>query len=133
MGIPKALQIVTNYVPHNYAFSRVIDRFMASGDVFPTKLTGPPRTKIIEENIDRVGNLVEEKPDFSFSEVSTAMNLSTGILCVWKILRKTLRKYLCNLKLSKVLLINTNYVEYIFAIGRAFEYKLKSFKKRLDR
>ena len=38
-----------------------------------------------------------------------------------------------NLKLSEVLLINTNRVEYNSAIGGAFKYKLKSFKKRLDR
>ena len=35
---------------------------MASGEVFPSKLPGPPRIKIVEVNIDIVRNLVEEKP-----------------------------------------------------------------------
>ena len=43
-------------LPHSYAFSRVINRFMACGDVSPSKLPGLPRTKIIEENIDTVRN-----------------------------------------------------------------------------
>ena len=64
---------------------------MASGDVSLSKLPGYLRTKIIEENIDTVKKLVEEKPNSSIYEVSTAMNLSTGT--VWKILKKTLRKY----------------------------------------
>ena len=67
---------------------------MASSDVSPSKLPDPPRTKIIDENIDLVRNLVEEKPNSSISEVSTAnsaMNLSTST--VWNILRKTLRRY----------------------------------------
>ena len=53
-------------LPHSYAFSRVINRFMASGDVSHSKLPGPPLTKIIEENIDTVGNLVEEIPTLPF-------------------------------------------------------------------
>ena len=69
-------------LPHSYTFSRVINRIMASGDVSPPKLP---------KNIDSVRNLVEEKPNTTISEVSTAMNLFTGT--VWKILRKTLRKY----------------------------------------
>ena len=40
---------------------------MASGDVSHFKLPGPPRTKIIEENIDTIRNLVEEKLNFSIS------------------------------------------------------------------
>ena len=42
---------------------------MASGDVSPFRLPGPPRTKIIEENIDTVRDLVEEKHKSSISEV----------------------------------------------------------------
>ena len=53
---------------------------MAYGDVSPSKLPGPPRTKINEENIDTVRNLVEEKPNSSIPEVSTAINLSKGIV-----------------------------------------------------
>ena len=69
---------------------------MASDDVSLSILSGPPRTKIIEENIDTVRNLVEEKPNSSISEVSTAMNMSPGTM--WKIFRKTLRKYPYKLK-----------------------------------
>ena len=65
---------------------------MAFCDVSPSKISGLPRTKIIEENINTVRNLVEEKANSSTSDVSTAMNLFTGT--VWNILRKPLRKYL---------------------------------------
>ena len=64
---------------------------MASSDVSPSKLPGPPRPKIIEKKIETVRNLVEEKPNSSISEVLTAINLSTGT--VLKILWKTLIKY----------------------------------------
>ena len=47
-------------LPRSYAFSRVINKFMPSGDVSPSKLPGPLRTKIIEENINTVRILVEE-------------------------------------------------------------------------
>ena len=40
---------------------------MASDDVSPSKFPGPPRTEIIEENIDTVRKLVEEKPNSSIS------------------------------------------------------------------
>ena len=41
---------------------------MASCDVSPSKYPGPPRTNIIEENIDTVEkNLVEEKLNSSIS------------------------------------------------------------------
>ena len=55
----------SNFLPQSYAFCRVINRFMASGDVSLSKLPGPTRTKIIEENIDTVRNVVEEKPNSS--------------------------------------------------------------------
>ena len=54
-------------LPHSYALSRVINRFMASGSP----------TKIIETR-----NLVEEKPNSSAS----------GLWVLWKILRKILIK-----------------------------------------
>ena len=77
-------------LPHSYALSRVINRIMASGDVSPSKLLSSPKHNY-EENIDTVRNMVEENPNSSISEVSTAMNLCTGT--VWMILRKALRKY----------------------------------------
>ena len=38
---------------------------MAFSDVSPPKLPGPPRTKIVEENIDTVRKQVEEKANSS--------------------------------------------------------------------
>ena len=46
---------------------------MAFGDVSPSKLPGPIRRKIIVEDNDTVRNLVEEKPNYSISEVQTAI------------------------------------------------------------
>ena len=63
----KHFKLSPRQLPHSYAFSRFINRFMASGDVSPSKLPGPPRTKIIEENINTVRNLVEETPNSSTS------------------------------------------------------------------
>ena len=54
-------------LPHSYAFFRVINRFMVSGDISPSSLPGPPRSKIIDENIDTIRNMVEEKPNSSIS------------------------------------------------------------------
>ena len=48
----KHFKVSPSLLPHSYAFSRVINRFMASGGVSPSKLSGPPRIKIMEENID---------------------------------------------------------------------------------
>ena len=59
----KHFKLLPRQLPHSYPFSRVIDRYMASGDVFPSKLPGHLRTQIIEENNDTVRNLVEEKPN----------------------------------------------------------------------
>ena len=76
-GIPQTLQIVTMSASLSYAF-RGINRFMASDDVSPSKLTGPPRTKIVEENIDTVRNLVEEKPNSSISNPSNSWAPTRG-------------------------------------------------------
>ena len=45
----KDLKLSPRQLPHSYAFSRVINRFIAPYDVSPSKLPGRPRTKIIEE------------------------------------------------------------------------------------
>ena len=70
----KYLKLSPRQLLHSYAFSRVIDRFMASGDVSPFKLPGPPRTKIIEENIDTVRTLIEEKPNSTISLLTPTSN-----------------------------------------------------------
>ena len=91
-GIPQVLQIVTR------SASSQLRLFLSYQQIYGLRwrlsfklLTGLPRTKIIEENIDTARNLVEEKSNSSISEVSTSINLFTGT--VWKILRKILRKY----------------------------------------
>ena len=63
----KNFKLSPRQLPHSYALTRVINSFMASGDASHSKLPGPPQTKIIEENIDAVRNLVEEKPNSSIS------------------------------------------------------------------
>ena len=40
---------------------------MASSSISPSELSGPPLIKIIEDNIDIVRNLVDEKPNYSIS------------------------------------------------------------------
>ena len=93
---------------------------MASGDVSPSKLPGPPKTKITEENIDTVGNLVEEKPNSSISEVLTTMNVSTGTLS--KSLRKTLRKYLYKPKPVQCFTLPQSPVKTLYNNYNAFYY-----------
>ena len=61
----KHFKLSPRQLPYSYAFSSVINRSMASGDVSPSKFPCPPQTKIIEENIDTVRILVEEKPNSS--------------------------------------------------------------------
>ena len=56
----KYFKLSPRQLPHSYAFSRVINIFIASGDVSLSKLTCPSQTKIIEENVDTVRNLVEK-------------------------------------------------------------------------
>ena len=67
-------------LPHSFAFSRVISRFMASGDVSLSKIPCSPRTNIIEENIDTVRNLVEEKPN-SFNSRASRYHKKRHIIC----------------------------------------------------
>ena len=51
-AMSKHFKLLLRQLLHSYAFSRVINRFMASSDVYPSRLPDPPRTKNIEENID---------------------------------------------------------------------------------
>ena len=53
---------------------------MASGDVSSSELLGPPQTKIMEENIDTVRNLVEEKPNSSISLPALTSNALPELL-----------------------------------------------------
>ena len=116
MEFRKHFRLSPRQLPHSYDFSRVINIFMASGDASPFKLPAPPRTKIIEESIDAVRKLVEEKPNFPFSRCQQQ----------WTCLRVLCDNIHINLKLSKVLPINTNHntfcdtnrVDYNFVIGR---------------
>ena len=46
------------HLPHSSAFSRVINRLMASVDVSPSKFPGSPEPKLLEKHIGAVRNLV---------------------------------------------------------------------------
>ena len=102
--------IVTNYGEFKSltTLRREFRKHFKSSPSASSELLTSLRTKIIEENIDTVRNLVQEKPSSSISEVSTAMNLST-VLC-WRFSENIH----INLKPFKVLLIITNCVEYKF-------------------
>ena len=76
----KHFKLSKRHLPHSYAFSRVINKFIASSDVSPSKLPGPLRTKIIEKNIDTVRNLVEENPNSSISLQTLNSNPRTELV-----------------------------------------------------
>ena len=117
-------------LPRSYAFSRVVNRFMASGDVSPSKLPGLPRTKIIEENIVAKGNLVEEKPDISIS-LPTPISISLPELV------NTVERYAASLNKNQIIsAVNDILLRAQACIefdGGEFECKLISFKKRFNR
>ena len=115
-------------LPHSYTFFRVINRFMSFGDVSPFKLQGPPRTIIIEEYIDTIKKSGPTLPFPRCQQQWTCLRVLCG-----RFWGKHWENIHINLKLFKVLPINTNCVEYNFAFGGVFEYKQKSFKKRLNR
>ena len=79
-----------------------------------------------------MGNLVEEKPNSSISEMSTAMNLSRGAE-----LANTVGRYAASLKKAQIITAVNDILPRAQACiesdAWAFEYKLKSFKKRLNR
>ena len=75
---------------------------MASGDVSPSKLPGPPRTKIFEEKIDKIRNIVEEKPNFSIS-------LPTPTSNSFPELANTVKRYAASLNKDKII-TDVNYI-----------------------
>ena len=95
---------------------------MVSGEVSPSNFQGPHWIKIIEENIDTVRNLVEEKPDLSISLPK---------------LVNTVEKYAASLNKDQIITAVNDILSRAQACiksdGGAFEDKLKSFKKRLNR
>ena len=101
---------------------------MASGDVSPSKLPGPLQTKIIEENIDTVRNLVEEKPSSSISLQAPTSNSLPEIV-------NTVERYAASLNTNQIITTVNDILPRAQACiesdGGAFEYKLKSFKKIL--
>ena len=83
-GIPQALQIV--------------NIFMASSDVSPSKLPGLRRIQTIEENIDTVRNLVEEKANFSISFPTSNSNSHPELV-------NTVERYAARLNKDQFLLL----------------------------
>ena len=96
---------------------------MASGDVSPSKLPGPLRIKIIDENVYTVRNMVEEKPNSSIS--LPASNSLPELV-------NTMERYSASI-ITDVNDILPRAQACFESDGGAFEYKLKSFKKRLNR
>ena len=103
---------------------------MVSGDVSPPKLLGLPPTKIIEEDIDTVRNLVEEKSNSSISLPTLTFNSFPELV-------NTVERYAASLNKDQIITAVNGILPRAKACiesdGGAFEYKLKSFKKRLNR
>ena len=103
---------------------------MASGDVSPSKLPGPRRTEIIDENIDTVRNLVEEKPNSSIFLPTLTFNSLPELI-------NTVERYAASLDKDQIITAVNDILPRAQACiesdGRAFDYILKSFKKRLNR
>ena len=101
---------------------------MASGDVSSSKLPSPPRTKIIEENTDTVRNLVEEK---HISSIFLPTSNSFPELV------NTVERYAASLNKDQIITAVNDILPRaqtcIESDGGEFEYKLKSFKKKLNR
>ena len=66
---------------------------MVSGDVSPSKPPGSPRTEIIEENIDTVRNLVEEKPNSTISLPTQTSNSLAELVNTVERYAASLNKY----------------------------------------
>ena len=117
-------------LPHSYGFSRVINRFMASCDVPPSKILDPYRTKINEEKIDTLRNRVEEKPNSSISLPTPISNSVSELV-------NSVERYAASLNKHQIIAAVNDILARALACiesdGGAFEYKLKSFKKKLNR
>ena len=96
---------------------------MTSCDVSLSKLPGPLRTKIMEENVDTVRNLVEKKN----SSISNPPNSLPELV-------NTVERYAASLNKDQIITAVNDILPraqaYIESDGGAFEYKRKSFKKR---
>ena len=122
----KHFKLSPRRLPLSYAFSRVINRYMASSDVSPSKFRGPSRTEIVKENIDRVRNFVKEKPNSSFS-LPCSNSLPELV--------NTVEGYAASLNKDQIITPVNDILPRAQACIKsdrgAFEYKLRSFKKRL--
>ena len=103
---------------------------MVSGDISPSTLSGPSRTKIIEENIDAVRNVVEDKPNsYIFLPTPTSNSLPDLV--------STVERYAASLDKNQIITAVNDILPSaqacIESVGGVFEYKLKSFKKILSR
>ena len=121
----KHFKLSPSQLPRSYAFSRVVNRFMAF------RLPGPLRTKIIEANINTVRNQVEEKPNSSISELRKNSPNSLPELV------NTVERYAASINKDQIITATNDILPRtqacIESAGGAFEQKLKSFKRRLNR
>ena len=77
-------------VPYKKAFKRIVDHWLAEGSVH-YKHPFHPKTVRVEENIQRVRNLVAEDMSWSVRDMAKLLDLPRTI--VWEILRKDMRHF----------------------------------------
>jgi hypothetical protein len=70
-------------------FSRVVERFLATGSVQQKKPSGRPLAVVTDENAEIVDKLIESDPRISIRQICSKINLSVG--SVWTILRRKLK------------------------------------------
>ena len=58
------------------AFYRVVAKFKETGTVQIQKSPGPSKTKIMEENITTIMNLIEDNPSTSIRQTSSELDIS---------------------------------------------------------
>ena len=75
-------------VPRPEAFTRVWKRFREQGSLKPKTPLGLTATKVTQENIDRVKNLVDSNHGKTLSLPMISKELGLTKPTVWKILRK---------------------------------------------
>ena len=65
-------------VPDRRQFSRIVERFLATGSVKQKKPSGRPLSVVTDENAAIVDELIENDPRISIRQISSKINLSVG-------------------------------------------------------